>query len=142
MVASYWSASGDKAYSIDGPIGDEMARDDWGFIKLVKYSLGYLQSFPFDKVKIDRAFVSKLERNPQSAAIVRAVLGLARGLGLPVLAEGVETEEELAFLAAEACDQVQGYLIGRPLPIADYAEATGRPSPPSVPARARQPRAG
>jgi len=44
MVASYWSASGDKAYSIDGPIGDEMARDDWGFIKLVKYSLGYLQS--------------------------------------------------------------------------------------------------
>jgi EAL domain-containing protein (putative c-di-GMP-specific phosphodiesterase class I) len=59
-----------------------------------------------------------------------------------VLAEGVETEEELAFLAAEACDQVQGHLIGRPLPIADYAEATGQPHPPSLPKRARQPRAG
>ena len=60
---------------------------------------------------------------------MRAVLGLARGLGLPVLAEGVETEEELAFLAAEACDQVQGYLIGRPQPIEIYAEVTGRPLP-------------
>ena len=100
-------------------------------------SLSYLQSFPFDKIKIDRSFVSKLEQNPQSAAIVRAVLGLARGLGLPVLAEGVETEAELAFLAAEACDQVQGYLIGRPLPIEDYAEATGRPRPPSLPTRVR-----
>jgi EAL domain-containing protein (putative c-di-GMP-specific phosphodiesterase class I) len=90
-------------------------------------SLSYLQSFPFDKIKIDRAFVSKLQQNPQSAAIVRAVLGLARGLGLPVLAEGVETEEELAFLVAEGCDQVQGYLIGRPLPIANYAETIGLP---------------
>jgi diguanylate cyclase (GGDEF)-like protein/PAS domain S-box-containing protein len=119
-------------------LGVRIAMDDFG---KGYSSLSYLQSFPFDKIKIDRAFVSKLERNPQSAAIVRAVLGLARGLGLPVLAEGVETEEELAFLAAEACDQVQGYLIGRPLPIADYAEATGRPRPPSLPARAR-PRAG
>jgi diguanylate cyclase (GGDEF)-like protein/PAS domain S-box-containing protein len=119
-------------------LGVRIAMDDFG---KGYSSLSYLQSFPFDKIKIDRAFVSKLERNPQSAAIVRAVLGLARGLGLPVLAEGVETEEELAFLAAEACDQVQGYLIGRPLPIADYAEATGRPRPRSLPARAR-PRAG
>ena len=119
-------------------LGVRIAMDDFG---KGYSSLSYLQSFPFDKIKIDRAFVSKLERNPQSAAIVRAVLGLARGLGLPVLAEGVETEEELAFLAAEACDQVQGYLIGRPLPIADYAEAIGRPRPSSLPARAR-PRAG
>jgi diguanylate cyclase (GGDEF)-like protein/PAS domain S-box-containing protein len=120
-------------------LGVRIAMDDFG---KGYSSLSYLQSFPFDKIKIDRAFVSKLEQNPQSAAIVRAVLGLARGLALPVLAEGVETEEELAFLAAEACDQVQGYLIGRPLPIADYAEATGRPRPPSIPARARRPRAG
>jgi diguanylate cyclase (GGDEF)-like protein len=118
-------------------LGVRIAMDDFG---KGYSSLSYLQSFPFDKIKIDRAFVSKLEQNPQSAAIVRAVLGLARGLGLPVLAEGVETEEELAFLAAEACDQVQGYLIGRPLPIADYAEATGRP--PSLSTLARQPRAG
>jgi diguanylate cyclase (GGDEF)-like protein/PAS domain S-box-containing protein len=104
-------------------LGVRIAMDDFG---KGYSSLSYLQSFPFDKIKIDRAFVSKVARNPQSAAIVRAVLGLAHGLGLPVLAEGVETEEELAFLAAEACDQVQGYLIGRPRPINDYAEVIGR----------------
>ena len=65
-------------------------------------------------------------RNPQSATIVRAVIGLARGLDLPVLAEGVETQEQLAFLAKESCDEIQGFLIGRPLPIEDYAALTGR----------------
>ena len=100
-------------------LGVRIAMDDFG---KGYSSLSYLQSFPFDKIKIDRAFISKIEQSPQSAAIFRAVLGLARGLGLPLLAEGVETEEELAFLAAEACDQVQGYLIGRPLPIEDYVE--------------------
>ena len=108
-------------------LGVRIAMDDFG---KGYSSLSYLQSFPFDKIKIDRAFISKVAENPQSAAIVRAVLGLARGLGLPVLAEGVETEQELAFLAAEACDQVQGYLIGRPLPIEDYAEVIGRKPPP------------
>jgi EAL domain-containing protein (putative c-di-GMP-specific phosphodiesterase class I) len=92
-------------------------------------SLSYLQAFPFDKIKIDKAFISNVDRNPQSAAIVRAVIGLARGLGLPVLAEGVETKEQLAFLAREACDEVQGYLLGRPCPIEDYAEAVGRVRP-------------
>ena len=53
------------------------------------------------------------------------MLGLARGLNLPVLAEGVETEDQLAFLAKESCDEIQGYLIGRPLPIAEYAALTG-----------------
>jgi diguanylate cyclase (GGDEF)-like protein/PAS domain S-box-containing protein len=110
-------------------LGVRIAMDDFG---KGYSSLSYLQSFPFDKIKIDRAFVSNVTRNPQSAAIVRAVLGLARGLGLPVLAEGVETEEELAFLAAEACDQVQGYLIGRPCPIAAYNEVINRPLPPSA----------
>ena len=109
-------------------LGVHIAMDDFG---KGYSSLSYLQSFPFDKIKIDRAFVSQAPQNPQSAAIVRAVLGLARGLGLPVLAEGVETKEELAFLASEACDQVQGYLIGKPRPIEDYAEVVGR--------RAREP---
>ena len=90
-------------------------------------SLSYLQSFPFDKIKIDQAFISNLERNPQSATIIRAVIGLARGLKLPVLAEGVETKEQRAFLAKECCDEIQGYLIGRPLPIEDYAALTGHP---------------
>ena len=64
-------------------------------------SLSYLQSFPFDKIKIDQSFISKVKSNPQSAAIVRAVIGLAHGLDLPVLAEGVETKAQLDFLAAE-----------------------------------------
>ncbi|MBV8473714.1 MAG: EAL domain-containing protein, partial [Hyphomicrobiales bacterium] len=64
--------------------------------------------------------------NPQSAAIVRAVIGLARGLQLPVLAEGVETKDQLAFLTEEACDEVQGYFLGRPQPIDRYTEVIGR----------------
>ncbi len=105
-------------------LGVRIAMDDFG----TGYSsLSYLQAFPFDKIKIDQAFISNLETNPQSATIVRAVIGLARGLNVPVLAEGVETKEQLAFLAKEQCDEVQGYLIGRPLPIADYAEMTGAP---------------
>ncbi|MFI5015320.1 MAG: EAL domain-containing protein [Hyphomicrobiales bacterium] len=106
-------------------LGVKVAMDDFG----TGYSsLSYLQSFPFDKIKIDRTFVANLELNPQSAAIIRAVIGLGRGLGLPIVAEGVETEGQLAFLAHEACDEVQGYLIGRPCPIADHAELVGRRS--------------
>ena len=84
--------------------------------------------FPFDKIKIDKSFISNLRHNNQSATIVRAVIGLARGLDVPVLAEGVETKEQLAFLAKESCDEIQGYLIGRPLPIDEYAAMTGQPS--------------
>ncbi len=106
-------------------LGVRIAMDDFG----TGYSsLSYLQSFPFDKIKIDQAFISNVERNAQSATIVRAVIGLAKGLGLPVLAEGVETEEQLAFLTREACNQVQGYLIGRPYPIDRYLELIGRPA--------------
>jgi len=109
-------------------LGVHIAMDDFGS---GYSSLSYLQAFPFDKIKIDQAFISNLERNMQSTTIVRAVIGLARGLGLPVLAEGVETKEQLAFLAKENCDEVQGYLIGRPQPIEEYDELTGRrPSPP------------
>ena len=108
-------------------IGVRIAMDDFG----TGYSsLSYLQAFPFDKIKIDQAFISNLERNQQSATIIRAVIGLARGLKLPVLAEGVETKEQLAFLAKEHCDEVQGYLIGRPKPIEDYAALTGSPATP------------
>jgi EAL domain-containing protein (putative c-di-GMP-specific phosphodiesterase class I) len=87
-----------------------------------------LQSFPFDKIKIDRAFISNLDRNPQSAAIVRATIGLGRGLGLPVLAEGVESDSQLAFLAIEMCDEFQGYLLGRPSPIAGYVAVIESPT--------------
>jgi diguanylate cyclase (GGDEF)-like protein/PAS domain S-box-containing protein len=104
-------------------LGVRVAMDDFG----TGYSsLSYLQSFPFDKIKIDQAFISNVERNRQSAAIARAVIALARALGVPVLAEGVETKDQLDFLAREACDEVQGYLIGRPGPISEYAALVGR----------------
>ncbi len=102
-------------------LGVRIAMDDFG----TGYSsLSYLQSFPFDKIKIDQAFISNVEHNQQSATIVRAVIGLARGLKLPVLAEGVETPQQRAFLAAEDCNEIQGFLIGRPEPIDRYAHLT------------------
>ncbi len=100
-------------------LGVRIAMDDFG----TGYSsLSYLQSFPFDKIKIDRSFVSSLFSKPQSEAIVRAIIGLGRGLGLPVIAEGVETEDQLAFLTNEGCAEAQGYLIGRPRLIHEYAQ--------------------
>jgi diguanylate cyclase (GGDEF)-like protein/PAS domain S-box-containing protein len=111
-------------------LGVRIAMDDFG----TGYSsLSYLQSFPFDKIKIDQTFISNLEHNLQSAAIIRAVIGLGRGLDLPVVAEGVESAGQLAFLAKELCDEVQGFLVGRPLPIDDYAEWTGH-----LPARTKK----
>jgi diguanylate cyclase (GGDEF)-like protein/PAS domain S-box-containing protein len=107
-------------------LGVRIAMDDFG----TGYSsLSYLQSFPFDKIKIDQSFISKVKNNPQSAAIVRGVIGLAHGLNLPVLAEGVETRAQLDFLAAESCDEVQGYLMGRPHPISEYSKLVGRSGP-------------
>jgi diguanylate cyclase (GGDEF)-like protein/PAS domain S-box-containing protein len=104
-------------------LGVRIAMDDFG----TGYSsLSYLQSFPIDRIKIDRAFISGLERNEGSLAIVRAVIGLAHGLSLPVLAEGVESEKQLAILARERCDEVQGYLIGHPHPIGMYSHLVRR----------------
>ena len=103
-------------------IGVSIAMDDFG----TGYSsLRYLQAFPFDKIKVDKSFIDQLDENLQSQAIIRAVVGLAHGLSLPVLAEGVETSGQLEFLKREGCDEVQGYLIGRPLPIENYAEIVG-----------------
>jgi diguanylate cyclase (GGDEF)-like protein/PAS domain S-box-containing protein len=108
-------------------LGVRIAMDDFG----TGYSsLSYLQSFPFDKIKIDREFITNLGHSQQSATIVRAVIALGRGLDMPVVAEGVETKEQLDFLAAENCDEIQGYYVGRPMPIADYAELVGRQAAP------------
>lgn len=104
-------------------MGVTISMDDFG----TGYSsLSYLQSFPFDKLKIDQSFIAKVETREQSAAIVRAVIGLARGLNMPVIAEGVETAAQLEFLAREQCNEIQGYLFGRPAPIEDYAHHVGR----------------
>ena len=100
-------------------LGVKIAMDDFG----TGYaSLSSLQSFPFDKIKIDRTFVSGVDSNQQSAAIVRAVIGLGNALNMPVIAEGVETEGERKFLRLEGCDEMQGYLIGLPSAITAYAD--------------------
>ncbi len=102
-------------------LGVGIAMDDFG----TGYSsLSTLRSFPFDRIKIDRSFVRDLTTNPGSAAIVQAVLGLARGLNLPVVAEGVEDDAQLAALRLAGCAEVQGYLIGRPLPIEAFRHLT------------------
>jgi diguanylate cyclase (GGDEF)-like protein len=103
-------------------LGTRIAMDDFG----TGYaSLSSLQSFPFDKIKIDRTFVAGVDTNPQSAEIVRAVIGLGKALKIPVIAEGVETEAERAFLMREGCGEMQGHLIGGSAPIARYAKLIG-----------------
>ena len=99
-------------------LGVQISMDDFG----TGYSsLSYFRMFPFDKVKIDRSFVADMLTNPQARAIIRSVIGLGHGLGVPVVAEGVETLEQLEALRAEGCDQVQGFLISRPNPIGYFA---------------------
>ena len=102
-------------------LGVRIAMDDFG----TGYSsLSNLRAFPFDKIKIDRSFIKSVDTNDQAATIVRAVLGIGRGLGLPVLAEGVETADELRFLRRELCDEIQGYLLGRPAIIETFRNLT------------------
>jgi len=110
-------------------LGVKISLDDFG----TGYSsLSHLRSFRFDRIKIDRAFISNVDRNPKSAAIVGAVINLAHSLELPVIAEGVETEGQLEFLARSSCDEVQGFLIGRPHPIDRYAALVRNPRSNSV----------
>ena len=104
-------------------LGVRIAMDDFG----TGYSsLSYLQCLPVRQDQDRPELHLQPQAQPQSAAIVRAVIGLGRGLAIPVVAEGVETKAQLEFLAAEKCDQIQGYLIGRPAPIEHYAELVGR----------------
>jgi diguanylate cyclase len=99
-------------------LGVTVAMDDFG----TGYSsLSTLQSFPFDKIKIDRSFIDGAARDRRAGVIVRAILGLGRSLGVPVVAEGVESPAHLQFLRDEGCPQMQGYLIGRPGPIEAHA---------------------
>lgn len=102
-------------------IGVHIAMDDFG----TGYSsLSNLRAFPFDKIKIDQSFVRSVDSNEQAATIVRTVLALGRGLGLPVLAEGVETVAEMQFLRDQDCAKIQGYLIGRPAAINQFRQLT------------------
>jgi diguanylate cyclase (GGDEF)-like protein len=100
-----------------------IAMDDFG----TGYaSLGYLRRFPFDEIKIDRSFVSELGKRDDSVVIVRAIISLAKALGIATVAEGVESEDQFACLKAEGCDEIQGYLISRPMPADDVLTFLGR----------------
>ncbi len=93
-----------------------IAMDDFG----TGYSsLSYLHRFPFDKIKIDRSFVRELGERHDSVAIVRAITSLAKALGMATVAEGVETEDQFACLETLGCDEIQGFLISRPMPSAE-----------------------
>jgi diguanylate cyclase (GGDEF)-like protein/PAS domain S-box-containing protein len=105
-------------------------------------SLAYLKQFPVDYLKIDQSFVREMLTEPKVAAIVRSVLALGHSLGFKVIAEGVETEPQLAYLRRHGCDEIQGYYFSRPLVPDDFAELLrqerGLPPPPDGDARARR----
>lgn len=108
-------------------MGVSIAMDDFG---TGNSSLSTLRLFPFDKIKLDKSFINDFGHSQQAKAVIRAVLALGRSLGISILAEGVETPEQLAFLRKEGCDAVQGYLTGRPAPadqIFAGGEGTGLP---------------
>jgi predicted signal transduction protein with EAL and GGDEF domain len=101
-------------------MGISVAMDDFG----TGYSsLAVLHAFPFDKIKLDQSFVKRLPGDAAAAAIVRTVLALGKSLGMPVLAEGIETKAQWQFLAREGCDKGQGYLFAKPVPLAKLTDA-------------------
>jgi diguanylate cyclase (GGDEF)-like protein len=92
-------------------------------------SLSYLRSFPFDKIKIDQSFVQDLSRRTDSLAIVNAVIGLGRSLGMTTTAEGIETEDQLELVRKQGCTEVQGYLFSPPLPASVVAQLFRKDEP-------------
>jgi EAL domain-containing protein (putative c-di-GMP-specific phosphodiesterase class I) len=83
-------------------------------------SLAYLTRLPFDQLKIDQSFVRNIGVKHTDAVIVQTIIGMANNLGMEVIAEGVETEEQRAFLEQHGCTLCQGYLFGKPVPIAEF----------------------
>jgi diguanylate cyclase (GGDEF)-like protein/PAS domain S-box-containing protein len=106
--------------------GVRVAVDDFG----TGYSsLSYLRKFPIDALKIDQSFVRQITTSPSETSIVTAIISMGRSLGLRVIAEGVETQEELAFLQAQECEEAQGYYFSHPLPLGQFVKLlkTGKP---------------
>ena len=121
LTESMLMADGESTLGILRLLADQgvtLSIDDFG----TGYSsLAYLKRFPVDTVKIDRAFVRDLEQDEDGRAIAKAIISLAHSLSLKTIAEGVETEAQASLLTHHGCDEIQGYLIGRPMPATDFA---------------------
>jgi EAL domain-containing protein (putative c-di-GMP-specific phosphodiesterase class I) len=117
-------------------MGLHLAVDDFG----TGYSsFSYLKHFPLDTLKIDRSFIKEIAVQPDDAAITTAIIAMGHALGLRVIAEGVETEGHLTLLQKQGCDEIQGYLVGRPVPPERFVEhLTRKRSGPVTPAARRQ----
>ena len=99
-------------------LGVRLNMDDFG----TGYSsLGYLRAYPFDGIKIDKRFIASISTGANDRAVVQAIIGLGKAMGLTVTAEGVETEEQLDILGKDQCNEVQGYYMSRPIDRAAFA---------------------
>ena len=102
-------------------LGVMLAIDDFGTGYSSYSSMSLLKKFPIDVLKIDRSFVREITSNSEDKAIADAIIALGRALDLTIVAEGVETAEQEAFLRAHHCDQIQGYLVSKPVPADEFA---------------------
>jgi len=99
--------------------GIRIAIDDFG---TGHSSMSLMKQFPIDTIKIDRSFVRDLAEDPEDQAIAQAIISMGKALGMTVVAEGVETVEQQTFLREQGCDEMQGYLISKPVPAREFAE--------------------
>ena len=123
-VSSSVKREGSAPWSASAPVTNVAKRERWNCFALDDFGTGssclsYLSRLPLDQLKIDRSFVLNLPRNRNDAIIAQTIITMATSLGLGVVAEGVETPEQLRFLEEHACEAFQGYLLGRPLPAAE-----------------------